>query len=422
VFPVVRGFFNKVFTLLHTHLPESATVTTAVFVRVGSEYENEQENGISHFLEHMCFRGTKKYPNHRAISQAFESLGTSSEAFTSNECTYYYVKAANQDFQSASKVLFDVICNPSLNAADVAKEKGVVIEEINMNEDDPQSVVWDRFNSTLYPQEAAGRRILGTPTSIKKISAADLRAYHARYYLPSQIVISIAGNVSQTMIQKEIVKAFAGKEGKEVIPKKRVDENQQGFVENILRKKSNQTNFVLGFRAFPVSDKRHSAVRVLESILGGTESSRLWQKIYGEMGAAYSIGATTILGSDHGCFAIAGGIENQRFSAVLKVIRNELRDIVQNGVSSEELVRTKEYSIARQSIANETSEDWALFSGEQEIMEGKIEPIEKIIQRYKKVTRAEIHAVAKALFTNKNMNLAVVGPVKKNSFAREVLI
>jgi predicted Zn-dependent peptidase len=287
---------------------------------------------------------------------------------------------------------------------------------MNMNEDDPPTKVWHHLYELMYGDQPAGRKILGTKENILKFTQNDFLKYHHAYYLPNRTVISIAGGVPFNEIKKHVVSSFGHLVPGNDIIKKKTQEEQKTLREKIILKDVSQTHFILGFRAFSFSDKRRYHLSLLRGILGSGSGSRLWQKVREELGAAYYIYATSDLSSDHGCFAIAAGVDHGKLKEVLSVIRKECLDIVKNGISQEELNRTKRRMVASQLISRETSDDWAFFYGGQEILRDNLETTNDVIREYEKVTCKQVQSVAKYLFQNKKMNLAIVGPFKNKKF------
>jgi predicted Zn-dependent peptidase len=401
--------------VVYARLPGNVT-TVAVFVRAGSEYETRTQSGISHFLEHACFRGTKQYKTHEAISHAFESLGTSANAFTSEEYTCYYARVANHDIKKAADTLFDVCFNPALRGNEIKRERGVIAEEIDMNDDDRQTKAWDLFRALLYPSQPAGMNILGTKKSIRSFTRKDLLAYHRAQYAPNRTVIVVAGNVPFSAVKRSITSSLSRLPKGTDEEKPATRDTQTAFRELIAREGSNQVNFILGFRAFPASDPRRYQLEVLQAIMGGMESSRLWQKIYSKWGAAYNINMMNVLGSDHGHVAISGAVESAKLPRVLSAIRDECHDVLLHGVTARELEMAKKHLVAAKRISNETSDDWARSLGEQEILRGTHGTLTDDIRGYQKVTRGNISVLARHLFRNDRMNLALVGPVRTRTF------
>ncbi len=393
--------------------PGNLAVTVSVLVEAGSKYEAKEINGISHFLEHMVFKGTQKRPSALAISSELDGIGASYNAFTSHETTGYWAKSRKNHFEKILDVVFDIYLNPLFDSKEIEKERGVIIEEINLNEDQPHVRVWDVFLELLYGDQPAGWRILGPKENIQKIAQEDFLNYRNSHYLPKSTVITIAGNFDEGKAVDQVKKYFSDFKIGEKNSKAKVIESQNEPLVSIKYKDSDQTHFVLGFRAFDVFDDRRYPLGILSDILGGSMSSRLWQKVREQMGAVYYVRAGTDLFTDHGFFAVSAGVGNKKFKPVLGAVLEELKKIREEGVSNNELSMAKEHIIGRLILGLETSDDLAGFYGEQEILERKIEEPEEVIKKIEAVKESDIINVAKDVFQNNKMNLAFIGPFKK---------
>ncbi len=264
----------------------------------------------------------------------------------------------------------------------------------------------------LYGDQPAGWRILGPKENIQKITREDFLNYRNNHYLPKSTIITIAGNFNEQKAVDEVKKHFSDFKTGEKTSKIKVIESQSEPRVSVKYKDSDQTHLVLGFRAFGVFDDRRYPLGILSDILGGSMSSRLWQKVREQMGAAYYVRAGTDLLTDHGFFAVSAGVGNEKFEPVLRAVLEELKKIKEEGVSSSELDMAKEHIIGKLILGLETSDELAGFYGEQEILERKIETPEEIIKKIEAVKESDIINVAKDIFQNNKMNLAFIGPFK----------
>ena len=398
--------------------PGNLAVTVSVLVEAGSKYEIKDINGISHFLEHMVFKGTQKRPSALAISSELDGIGASYNAFTSNEHTGYWAKARSNHFDKILDVISDIYLNPLFEEGEIEKERGVIIEEINLIEDQPYRRVWDVFTDLLYGDQPAGWRVIGQKEKIQKITREDFLNYRNSHYLPESTAIIIAGNFDEKKAVDEVRKYFSNFETGEKSSKTKVIESQSEPAISLKYKDSDQTHLVLGFRAFDLFDDRKYVLGILSDILGGSMSSRLYQKVREQMGAAYYVRAGADLSTDHGFFAVSAGVGNEKFEPVLRAVLEELKKIREEGVSDKELNLSKEHIIGRLILGLETSDDLAGFYGEQEILEKKIEEPEEIIKKIEAVKENDIISVAKDIFQNNKMNLAFIGPFKEDEKKR----
>ncbi|MCL5017292.1 MAG: insulinase family protein [Patescibacteria group bacterium] len=396
-------------------MPRSLATTFLVLVEAGSKYETKEINGVSHFLEHMCFKGTKKRPTALAIASELESLGAIYNAFTGHEYTGYYAKVGVDKINSALDIISDMYLDPLFDEKEIEKEKGVIVEEINMYEDLPQKKVVEIFMKLLYGDQPAGWDIAGPRDTVRGMSRKDIVDYRNKHYVPSATTVVVSGAFKEKEMLKKLNKIFAGVQSGGGMSKKKVLESQSAPAVALYSKQLDQTHLILGFRAFDMFDKRRYALDVLCDILGGGMSSRLFQKIRGEMGAAYYISCGNSLLTDHGFVSISAGVDNIRVSEVIKEILNEIERIKAQPVSKEELQKTKNHIMGRLMIGLETSDSIAEFYGEQEIFREKILTPEQVIRKIRSVKVSDVQALAKEIFQNDRLNLAVVGPFKDDS-------
>lgn len=391
---------------------ESLAVTMLVLVEAGSKYETKNLSGLSHFLEHMCFKGTTKRPKAIDIARELDGIGASYNAFTSQEWTGYYAKAQAHELDTIIDVVADLYLNPTFNDAEIEKEKGVIIEEINMYEDIPQKRVAELFNQLLYGDQPAGWDVGGDKAVIKKLTRNDFVKYRGEHYVPAATTVIVAGAFEQISIGKKITAAFrdmaeAKKEGK----LKTIEQQKKPAVMAKF-KDTDQSHLMIGCRAFDQYDKRRAALEVLADMLGGGMSSRLFQRVREELGAAYYVKADVDLLTDHGFFAVAAGVEHSKLEIVIKAILEELQKMATLLVSEHELETAKDHLSGNMVLGLETSDALAMYYGGQEITHEKIQTPEEYLREIKKVTREQIRNVAANLFKNDRLNCALIGPVK----------
>ena len=386
------------------------TVTVLVLVEAGSKYEIKELNGLSHFLEHMCFKGTKKRPKSIDISSELDQIGAEYNAFTGQEMTGYFAKAQAKNFETLTDVISDLYLNPVFDPREIDTERGVIIEEINMYEDTPQRRVQELFISLLYKDQPAGWDIAGRKEVIKKISREDFLKYRQDHYVASAALIVVAGAFDEKETI-EIIKEKFAEISQGVKKEKAVTAESQTEPEILSRQKTtDQTHLVLGARAFDIFDKRKYALQVLTDILGGGMSSRLFQKIRGELGAVYYIGASEDLFTDHGFFSVSAGVDHNKLEIVADTIIKELKRIKEEKVSDKELSRVKDHLIGGLILNLETSDELASFYGGQEIITKEILTPENIFKKINQVTEKDIIELANDIFINEKLNLAVIGP------------
>jgi len=396
-------------------------VTVLVLVETGSKYETKELNGISHFLEHMCFKGTEKRPKAIDISSELDGVGASYNAFTGFEYTGYYAKVDKSHLSKALDIVSDIYLNQIFDKEEIEKESGVVIEEINMYEDLPMRRVQELFTTLLYGDQPAGWDIAGRKEVIKKINREDFIKYRKEHYLADATTVVVAGGIDEEKALEEIKKVFDGIEEGDKQGKLKVKETQKEPDILIKKKESDQTHFVLGVRAYDMFDKRRYATEVLADILGGGMSSRLWRVVRGEMGAAYYVNAGNDELTDHGFVVASAGVHNGKFIPVVEAILKEFSKLKDELVGEEELKKTKNHIVGGLMLGLETSDSVAAFYGMQEILTKKVITPEELAKKIQSVTAEEIQDVAKDIFRNEKLNIAVIGPVENEETLQEVL-
>lgn len=401
--------------------PGNPAVTILVLVEAGSEYETKEINGLSHFLEHLCFKGTKKRPKAIDIAGELDSIGASYNAFTSQEFTGYFAKAQTKHFEKILDVVSDIYLNSVFDPAEIDKERGVVIEEINMYEDLPMARVHYLFLELLYGDQPAGWNIVGQKEIIQTLQRENFLGYRGKHYLAEKTIVVVAGNINEEETINKIKNFFAGISVGPFLKKSKPEEHQDKPQLLIKHKESDQTHLIVGVRGFDVFDKRRFVLEVMAYILGVGMSSRLFQKIREEMGAAYYVNASAEFFSDHGYFRTAAGVPRERLTEVVRVIAAELNQLREILISPEELRRVKDNFIGSLMLGLETSDDLARFYGSQEIGGHQIMTAEEITARVEAVSAQDIQKVAEDIFRDEGLNLAVIGPIKEESGLQEAL-
>lgn len=397
------------------------SVMVLVMVETGSNYETKEQNGLSHFLEHMCFKGTALRPNASDIARELDSLGAQNNAFTGNEYTGYYAKAAKKHFPKLFEIISDLYLNPTLPAEDLEKERGVILEEVSMYEDLPQRKVWMVLSELLYGDVPAGRSILGPRENIKKFTRDDFVDYRSKHYVASKTIVIVAGDVSAGTVLREVKKNFKDiPKGKKLSkPAVRVKQSTPRLL--VHKKKTDQTHIVVAFPTYGAKDKRSPAAAVLSEVLGKGMSSRLFAKLRDEMGACYYVRAGHEQYTDHGVLTIATGINVSRTKEVLKVILEECKKLAQTPVPNEELLKAQEHNIGHLYMDLETTDSLAEFYAVEEVSTGKPKNPDEIEKEIRKVTAKDVMNAAQNIFKDENLNVAIVGNISNPKLAKKVL-
>ena len=398
-------------------MKDNPTVTVLVMVEAGSKYETKEINGLSHFLEHMCFKGTTKRPKAIDISQELDTVGAQYNAFTSQEYTGYYAKADFKHLDLLLDVVSDMYLNPIFEDKEIEKEKGVIIEEINMYEDLPHRKVQEIFMKLLYGDQPAGWDIAGTKDNIKNIKRSDFLDYRRKHYVPSATTLVVAGRFDEKKslanIQKIWNKITAGKKKGKV----KTVESQEKPEILLQHKDTDQTHIVLGVRSFDTYNKNNPALKVLATILSGGMSSRLFQKLRDEMGVCYYVRAENDAYTDHGVLQVSAGLDNKRVKEGVTAIIEEFKRLKTENISDIELNKVKQQLQGNLYLGLETSDSFAEYCSYQEVLNKPIKTPEQVIAEIQAVTLEDVKKIANKIFQDKNLNLAMVGRFKdKNEF------
>ncbi len=418
--------FNKIalensLRIITVPKPDSLTATILILVEAGSKYETKEINGISHFLEHMCFKGTIKRPKTIDIASELDGIGANYNAFTGREYTGYYAKAQPKHFDKILDLVSDIYLNSTLPEKEINKESGIIIEEINMIEDDPSRKIWDVFLELIYGDQPAGWDIAGKKEIIQKLSREDFIKYRNEHYLSQSTIIVVSGKIEENETINKIKNYFSSINSGAKSPKIKIKEYQEKPEILLKYKKSDQAHLVLGVRAYDIFDERKYALQILADILGGSMSSRLFQKIREEMGAAYYVRAEADIFTDHGYLAMSAGVDNKRVEEIIKAALEEFGKISKDGVGDMELQRAKDHLTGQLFLSLESSDEWASFYGGQEILTRETLSPQEVAEKIQAVKAEEIIAVAKDIFQNNKLNLALIGPFEDKERFEKIL-
>jgi len=395
------------------------SLTVLVLVGTGSKYERKETNGISHFLEHMYFKGTKKRPSATAIAETLDKVGGIYNAFTSEEYTGYFAKVAAQHFELALGWVSDIFLNSLLPEKEIEKEKGVIIEEINMIYDNPMSYVQTLWPKLLYGDQPAGWDVAGTKETVSKMTREKLIDYTEKQYVASNTIVSIAGNFNEPLAIKKVKEFFSKIKTTKPIKKPRVIEQQQKPNLLLHFRETDQTHLCLGVRAFDLFHPKRYVQDLLSVILGGMMSSRLFEKIRAELGIAYYINTNSEENPDTGFLFTQTGIDNKNVEKGILTILKEYKKISQERVPVSELKKAKDYLKGKTTLLLESSDAQASFYTGQELLEKKILTPEEIFKKIDQVSQDDILKVAKDIFQPQKLNLALIGPFKdKKTFEK----
>ncbi|MDO8494939.1 MAG: pitrilysin family protein [bacterium] len=406
--------FSNGLRLVTIPMEHTKTVTVLVMVGTGSRYETKEINGISHFLEHMMFKGTEKRPGALDISHELDSIGAEYNAFTSKEYTGYYAKAGAEHFGFVMDVISDIFLNSKLDGEEIEKERGVVIQEINMNFDNPMRHIGDVYEELMYGDQPLGWDIAGPKENILNIKAEKFREYFNSHYFAKNTVVAVAGKVGLEEAKAAVEKYFSNiRERQEVFKPLPVFIRQDKPGVKIIHKATDQSHMLVGVRGYDVFHPKKEVLKIMSVILGGGMSSRLFTEVREKRGLAYYVGSSTDSYLDTGDFSTFAGVENTKIHSAVEVILGEYAKIRNEKVSDQELQKAKDYIKGKMAISFESSDDLASFYAGQELMEGKIATPEEKFEKLNRVTVEDVYAAANDIFKPEKLNMALIGPFKE---------
>lgn len=386
-------------------MPILRSVAIGIWVKNGSRHESPELNGISHFIEHMLFKGTKTR-SAREIAESFDSIGGQVNAFTSKEYTCYYAKVLDTHASYALEVLSDMFFNSVYDERELEKEKNVVLEEIKMYEDTPDDIVHDLLSKAIYANHPLGYPILGTEKTLKSFTDDMLKQYVHHTYTPDNVVISVAGNVSESFIE-EIENIFGSYEG----GKHEENKSKPVFNKNWLTRKKDteQVHLCLGFEGLSVGSEDIYDLIIANNILGGSMSSRLFQEVREQRGLAYSVYSYHSSYEDSGIVAIYGGTGADQLDLLFDTIQQSLETFVEEGVTDKELKNTKEQLKGNLMLGLEGTNSRMSRNGKNELLLGKHRTPDEIIELIDAITKEDVNRMAERIFT-KDFSLSLISP------------
>ena len=401
-------------TIATAEMPHMASVSLGLWVGAGGRLEPAELNGVSHFIEHLLFKGTRSR-SATEISQAIEGIGGYLNAFTGEESTCFYAKARQDRFNELLDVLTDMLLNSIFDPVEIDKERSVIKEELAMYLDQPQHHVHELLNETLWPNQPLGRPLTGTEKTLDAMQRGNFLDYLRKNYVAGSTIVVAAGKLQHQQIVKAVTR-YASR----FTPGKRphfnpAESNQEKPRLRLFTKKTEQTQLALGIRTCSRHDERRFALRLLNTILGENTSSRLFQEVREDRGLAYSIYSSLSFFDDTGDLVISAGLDTDNLPQTLKLVMRELHHLSDALPTAAELRRARDYVIGQLDLSLESTENQMMWLGEQLLGYGKIISASEIKQRLSEVTATQIRAVARDFFLPERLNLALVSPLKSGS-------
>jgi predicted Zn-dependent peptidase len=396
--------------LITIPMKDLKSATVLVLVGTGSRYEDEKNNGIAHFLEHMFFKGTNKRPNTTDISSEIDSLGADYNAFTGKEYTGYYIKTASAHLKTAIDILSDMLLNSKFDTEEIEREKGVIIEEINMYEDTPMRHVGDVYETLIYAGNPLSFDTAGTKDVVKSLGRNNFITYLNDFYSPNNMVVVVSGDIAHYDVEGLVKDYFNKQEKKEKPHYEKFVDKQTVPTTKAVHKKTDQAHFCLGVRSYPIGHPDRYAITVFNTIMGGNMSSRLFIEVRERRGLCYYISSDNEAHLDTGSWVIQAGVDVNRIDEALKTSLEEMNKIKSDKIDEKELIKSKEYLKGKLALGLEDSKGVANLYGAGELLENRIRTADEIIEGIDKVTPEDVHRVANNLMQHNKLAFAVIGP------------
>ena len=389
------------------------SVTSMIMVHAGSRFETATNSGISHFLEHMAFKGTEKRPSALDISSLIDGIGGEFNAFTGKETTAYYIKSSLSNFELTLDILSDMLNHSKFDPTEIEKEKGVIIEEINMYEDLPMRKIGDVYENLMYGDTPMGWDIAGSKDVIMAVKRQDFVDYMASLYSADNITVVIAGGIDSRKAEEAVKKYFGEMKKFNTIKELAVVEQQDKPAYLVKPKKTEQVHMALGVRGVSITDPKHYPLSLLATILGGGMSSRLFHEIREKRGLAYYVRAHTDEYADCGSLVAMAGVDPKRAEEALKVLVEEFQKVASGSMklSASEITKAKEYLKGHLVFDLEDSRSVAGYYAHQELMEEEVLTPAEVLEKIDEITQDEVESVGKEFFKEKGLNLAVIGNI-----------
>ena len=407
----------RILTATMSHTP---SVSMMICVGAGSRYEPKDLAGLSHFLEHLPFKGTKNWPTAREVSEAIEGVGGLMNASTDREMTIFWCKVARLHYRQAFSVLLDMLLNPILDPDEMEKEREVIQEELRMTNDYPTQLVDLLIDDTMWPDQAMGRDVGGTPDTVNQITVDDVREYMGRQYNPANTVVAVSGNISEEEVLELVGNATRDWKPKKALNWEPVINGQNEQVVRIEHRRTDQSHVCLGLPGLSLSDPDRYSFSLLNGLLGDGMSSRLFQNLRERQGLAYDVSSSINNFRDCGSLVVYCGVEPKKTREAVQAIVSELHGMHRE-VPIQELNRAKEYAKGRLLLRMEDSRSVAAWLGTQELLLGNIETVDEVVQQIDEITTADVARVGQRVLEEDQMRLAIVGPHRGDKLLRKLL-
>lgn len=404
--------------ILTKKMPYFRSVSMGVWVNVGSRDESVAENGLSHFIEHMIFKGTKKRTSFN-IAKEFDAIGGHTNAFTGMENTCYHAKVMDNHLETMVDILTDIFLNSVFDESEVERERMVILQEIGMLEDSPEEYVHLLAGRAYWGNDPLGRPIIGNRENISKFDAHEIKHFFRRFYQPDRIVISAAGNLEHDRFVDMVEQAFGAIRPGEILPAHVTPEGCSTV--EVHHRKLEQVHLCLGTRGVAITDPRRYAFSILNTIIGGNMSSRLFQEVRERRGLAYSVYSFVVSYIDTGMFGAYAGVDPKHSRESTALIVEEMRKLQATPIDTSELQNAKEFLKGNLMLASESNDNQMVRLAQNETHFGRYIPLTEIVDNIEAVTEDEIHDLARQLFATNHFALTLHGPVDDKKGYEELL-
>lgn len=413
--------FSNGLRIVTSEMPHTRSISTAIFIGTGSRYEKDEEAGLSHFIEHLLFKGTERRPTAQEISEAIEGVGGILNGATDKEVTVYSCRVAKPHFPLALDVLVDMIRHPLMDPNEVEKERRVVIEELHMIQDDPRDTVDVLIDQVMWPAQALGRDVAGREETVNSFNREMASGYLTRQYAPENTVFSIAGDLRHEEIVEQVAAAMSGWAGGPASPLFPVIDGQVSPRLEISERPTEQAHLCLAVPGLSSQHPDRFILDLLNVILGEGMSSRLFLEIREKRGLAYDVHSQISHYIDTGAAVVYAGVDPLRAEDVIKAILEQLQLFKERPVSAAELTKAKEFTKGRLYLRMEETRSVVGWIGAQELLLGKILTVDEVVEIIEAVTSEDLQRVARNLFVTERLSLAMVGPLKDRDRFAELL-
>ena len=416
-----KTVLNNGLRIVSSTMPHTRSVCISIFIGAGSRYEMSQEAGLSHFVEHLCFKGTERRPTAKEISEAIDGVGGVLNGGTDKELTVYWIKVARPHFPVALDLLVDMIRNSKFDSVEMENERKVIIEELNMSMDSPQSRVDMLIDEVVWPDQALGRDVAGSKDTVTAINRRMILDYLPRFYLPGNSVVSVAGDISHDEVVDAVGKALGDWNGGvsgNLFP---AEDSQDRPRLRIESRKTEQVHLCLALRGLSHMHPDRFVLDLLNVVLGEGMSSRLFLELREKKGLAYDVHSHVSYFRDSGSLAVYAGVDPKKVELTLEAVLKELIRLRDDRIPEAEVVKAKEMGKGRLLLRMEDTRSVAGWIGGQELLTGRILTVDEVVSIVDAITDSEMQRVARELFLTSKLNMALVGPVRNKGRLERLL-